>query len=110
LTAAPLLLRRWIKDFRERNNDLGIFGPQQAIRDFAATLRCIDPGPVLSRIDDPAVRHSEPKVVVNALLHLGQAIVLRENFDADERRLREDLFGWLQADDYTDIRNAESSC
>jgi hypothetical protein len=67
-----------------------------------------DPDAAQFGIEEPDVGHSEGGVVVDAILHPGDGIVLRKDFDTDERRMGDDVLGRKVRRDNGKVGDAET--
>src|ERR1019366_3346145 len=103
--AKPAAFLIAIEEAVEGHYNLGIFGAEFShFRDSAhdAAPSLAGPG-----VDDPDVADAEVEEIGDAFLHVRQAVVFGQDFDADKRRRFEDLFHRF-AEYHTDIRHAKA--
>src|SRR5882724_7151885 len=74
-------LKRWVLSSQ---NAALVFAPAESLGDF--------PGALCGRVQNPHITNTHRKIVLYTLLNFREAILGREELDANKWRLGEDLF------------------
>jgi len=68
----------------------------------------MNPGAARARINQPNIADAEIEIVVDAFLHLADAVFFGQDLDGDQARGSDNLLGWF-ASQHTNIRNSKAS-
>jgi hypothetical protein len=85
--------------------------PEDSVLRFREAGTSADVSATRDGIECPNIWNAEVKIVINAILEAAEGIVLRKNFDANDRRMSDDLFDWPIPRNYADVGDPEAgSC
>src|SRR5579862_7421163 len=99
---------RLLEQLIERHEDLRVRSPEHAVPEVVYAGSVVDVSAMGEGVQHPYVMDSKGQVIADTLEHVFHPIVFREDLDAKEWRVSEDLFRGTPAEENADIGNAKS--